>query len=176
MLVHIPVWWWYWKELLSGGLISVCWRLAAILRQHSLRPHAQESNPILMSVLFSTEINLVSVICWHLTKVFPAHLAEPHYVPVIPAHCMGQLFKFSSWSQSSRIQCSSRDVLPTSYFLDLWYTRGILVTYVPVSNSRSTWCIWGKVHPDGAPPSPGCLLLTIVVLATIIWPMTRKRC
>ena len=30
----------------------------------------KKSNPILMSVLFSTEINLVSITCWHLTKVF----------------------------------------------------------------------------------------------------------
>ena len=45
MLVHKPAWWWYWKELLSGGLISVCWRLAGILRQHPLRPCAQEIQP-----------------------------------------------------------------------------------------------------------------------------------
>ena len=38
----------------------------------------KKSNPIPMSVLFLTEINVVSVICCHLTKVFPAHLAEPH--------------------------------------------------------------------------------------------------
>ena len=45
LLVHKPVWWWYWKDLLSGGLISVCWRLADILRQHPLRPCAQEIQP-----------------------------------------------------------------------------------------------------------------------------------
>ena len=60
-----------------------------------------------MSVLFSTEINLVSIICWHLTKIFPVQLAEPHNVPVIPAHCMSQLFKFPSWPKSSHIPCST---------------------------------------------------------------------
>ena len=63
---------------------------------------------------------------WYLTKVFPCHLAEPHYVPVIPAHCMSQLFKFPSWPQSSHIPWSNRDVLPTSNFLDLWYTVAYL--------------------------------------------------
>ena len=88
----------------------------------------KNSNPILLSVLFSTEINLVFIICWYLTKVLPVHLAEPHYVPGISAHCMSQLFKFPSRPQSSHIPCSNRDVLPTSNFLDLWYTTGILVT------------------------------------------------
>ena len=61
--------------------------------------------------------------------MFSAHLAEPHYVPVILAHCMSQLFKFPSWPQKSHIPCSNRDVLPTSNILDLWYTSGIHVTY-----------------------------------------------
>ena len=140
MVVHKPVWWGYWIELLSGGLVSVCWRLAGILRQHLVH---KKSNPVLMFALFSTEIHPESVICWHLTKVFPAHLAEPHYVPVIPAHCMSQLFKFPSWPQSFNIPCSNSDVLPTSNVLDLWYTSGILVTYVPVSNSRRGHCYPG---------------------------------
>ena len=90
-----------------------------------------------MSVLSSTEINHVSIICWHLTKVFPAHLTEPHYVPLIPALCMSQLVKFSSWPQSFHIPCSNRDVLLTSNCLDLWYTSGIVVTYAPVSNIKA---------------------------------------
>ena len=89
-----------------------------------------------MSALFSTEMNLVSVICWYLTKFFQAHLVEPNYVQVIPAHCMSQLFQFPSWPQSSHFPCSNSDVLPTSNFLDLWYSSGILVTYVPVLSSR----------------------------------------
>ena len=38
---------------------------------------------------------------------------------------------------------ANRDVFPTSDFLDLWYTSGILVTYVPVFNSRRGYCYPG---------------------------------
>ena len=53
-------------------------------------------------------------------------LAEINNISVISAHSMIQLFQFPSWR--SHIPCSNRDVLPTSNFLDLWYTSGILVT------------------------------------------------
>ena len=107
----------------------------------------KKSNPILISVLFSTEINLVFVICWHFTKVFPAHLAEAHYVPVIPAHCMNQLFKFPSWPQSSHIPCSNRDVFSTSDFLfivilgcDRSGIKVLLMLFVMVSlGQNSAW-------------------------------------
>ena len=82
-------------------------------------------------------------LCPSSVDISPKHLAEPQYVPVISAHCMSQLFKFPSWPQSSHIPCSNRNVLPTSNFLDLWYTSGILVTYIPVSNSRRCYCYPG---------------------------------
>ena len=56
---------------------------------------------------------------------------------------MSQLFKFLRWSQGSHIPCLTENVLPVFNSLDLWYTSGIRVTYVTVSNSRRGHCYPG---------------------------------
>ena len=154
-----------------------------------------------MFALFSTEIHLVSVICWHLTKVFPAHLAEPHYVPMIPAHCMSQLFKFPSY-----LRVLTFHVLTAMFSLPLI----VLIFGTPVAYlSPTSRCLTvgtvivipgcdrsgikvflvfifmvclGRVQPDGAHPSPDCLYWsqpksTITVwlaLVTNTWPLTQR--
>ena len=59
----------------------------------------KKSNTMLMSELFSTEINLVSIICWHLTIVFPAHLAGPN---------MFQWYLLIAWVSSSSFPADLR--------------------------------------------------------------------
>ena len=58
-------------------------------------PLSMQANPIFVSVLFSTEVNLASAIYSHLTKVFLAHLTDPQYVQVVPIHFVNQLSNFS---------------------------------------------------------------------------------
>ena len=141
MLVHKPVWWWYWKKLLSGGLISVCWRLAEILRQHPLCPCAQEIQPHTHVCLPYTEINLVSVICWHLNKVFQLILQSP---------TMGRWYLPTAWVSCSSFPAGLRVLtfhVPEMFSLPLiflifgtvWHTCHLRT----VSNSRHRHCYPG---------------------------------
>lgn len=50
--------------------------------------------PILMSDIFFTEVNHISVIYWHFMNVLLAHLTKPHYIPLVAVHFMSQPFKF----------------------------------------------------------------------------------
>ena len=70
-----------------------------------------------------------------LRRFFPSIALAAIYV-----HPMNQFLKFPSWPQIPYVPCSSECVLPTSDFLDLCYTMFILITYVPVSNSRRGHC------------------------------------
>ena len=110
-----------------------------------------------MSVRFSTEINLKSVICWQLTKDFSSAFRRIPLCSSDTYPSMSQLFNFPAGFRVLTFH------LPTEMFLlppfcYLLYTSSILFAYVPVSGGgrEERWC-WVNFQCRGA------LLIWIIV-------------
>ena len=91
-----------------------------------------------LSLTDEVTVDLVLKCLQHL-HLLALHLEILGYIP----HLLDGLVYLRRIGDFSHIPCSNSNVLPTSNFLDLWYTSGILVTYVPVSNSRRGHCYPG---------------------------------
>ena len=70
----------------------------------------KKTNTIFMSVLFATEIKLMSILSSCFAKVPPSYLTESKNTPAISSHLMSKFFQLSRWSQCSHIPRSNVDI------------------------------------------------------------------
>ena len=70
----------------------------------------KKTNPIFMSVLFATEVKLMSILSSCFARVPPSYLTESKDTPAISSHLMSKFFQLSWWSQCSHVPRSNADI------------------------------------------------------------------
>ena len=70
----------------------------------------KKTNPIFMSVLFATEVKLMSILSICFARVPPSYLTESKDTPAISSHLMSKFFQLSWWSQCSHVPRSNADI------------------------------------------------------------------
>ena len=78
---------------------------------HSMTVHGvlvnKKTNPIFMSVLFATEVKLMSILSCCFARVHPSYLTESKDTPAISSHLMSKFFQLPGGLEFSRstFQC-----------------------------------------------------------------------
>ena len=70
----------------------------------------KKTNPIFMSVLFATEVKLMSILSSCFARVPPSYLTESKDTPAVSSHLMSKFFQLSWWSQCSHVRRSNADI------------------------------------------------------------------
>lgn len=101
----------------------------------------QKTKPILVSVLSSTEINLVYVVRWHLSKVLPAHFTELHYVRATIEQVFRSYSVYVPWYFLGEIQPDGLHLCPGC----LHWPQPNSMIRIWLAVSINTWLLTKKV-------------------------------